>query len=78
MRWLRVAPNDQRRRALAVGGDGRPATGSVNLRTGKPYLDGGHAPASINHRLAVLSGFYDYAVESGMGPLVNPVPRVPA
>lgn len=78
VRWLRIAPNEQRRRSSAAEmKDGRPAAGSVNLRTGKPYLHGGHAPASINHRLAVLSGFYDYAVESGMGPLVNPVPRVP-
>jgi len=31
--------------------------------------------ATINHALSTVSGFYDYAVEVGLGPLVNPVPR---
>ncbi len=34
----------------------------------------GYAPRTINHQLAVLSGFYDFAIETGSGPLVNPVP----
>lgn len=73
--WLRHSPNAQRVRRNVPGTTGRPAAGSVNTRTGKPYLPDGHAPASINHRLAVLSGFYDYAIESDLGPIVNPVPR---
>ncbi|RZU46595.1 site-specific recombinase XerD [Krasilnikovia cinnamomea] len=34
----------------------------------------GFAPRTINHQLAVLSGFYDYVISCGHGPLVNPVP----
>lgn len=85
VRWRRVSPNPQRRRtATAVAstgtvadrGTGRPAAGSVNERTGKPYLQPGYSATSINHGLAVVSGFYDYAVDNDLGPLVNPVPRV--
>lgn len=47
----------------------------MNARTGKPYLAEGRSPATINHALSVVSSFYDYAVENGLGPLVNPVPR---
>lgn len=34
----------------------------------------GYAPATINHNLAVLKGFYADRMETGLGPLVNPVP----
>ncbi len=34
----------------------------------------GYAPATINHNLAVLKSFYGDRIESGRGPLVNPVP----
>jgi integrase len=46
------------------------ATGGVDLEAGRA----GYAPRTINHQLAVLSGFYDFAIETGTGPLVNPVP----
>ena len=75
VRWQRTSPNTQRRRS---GTTGRPAPGSVNARTGKPYLPQGRSPASINHALSTVSGFYDFAVETDLGPLVNPVPRTRA
>lgn len=34
----------------------------------------GYAPATINHNLAVLKGFYADRLEAGVGPVVNPVP----
>lgn len=34
----------------------------------------GYAPATINHNLAVLKGFYADRIEAGSGLLVNPVP----
>ncbi len=34
----------------------------------------GYAPATINHNLAVLKAFYADRMETGRGPLVNPVP----
>lgn len=68
--WLRTIDNParQRRRGNA------PAAGSVNGRTGKPYLQPGYAPATINHALSVMSAFYDFHLRTGQGPLVSPVP----
>jgi hypothetical protein len=34
----------------------------------------GYAPATINHNLAVLKSFYGDRIDTGRGPLVNPVP----
>ena len=68
--WLRTSPNparDRRRRDA-------PPPGSVNARTGKPYLRTGYAPATINHAVAVLAAFYGYHAETGLGPVVSPVP----
>jgi integrase/recombinase XerD len=46
----------------------------INRRTGKPRRRSGYAPATINHRLAVLSSFYEFAGRTGIGPQINPVP----
>ncbi|MFJ9551109.1 tyrosine-type recombinase/integrase [Streptomyces erythrochromogenes] len=68
--WLRTAPNPQRRRR----NPNAPQPGSVNPRTGKPYLKAGYAPSTINHCLTVVSGFYAYHRHYNRGPLINPVP----
>lgn len=68
--WLRTAVNPQRRRTNLSA----PQPGSVNLRTGKPALAAGYAPSTINHALTVVSGFYEFHLTYGRGPLVNPVP----
>jgi integrase len=52
----------------------RPPAGSVNQRTGKPSLREGYAPATINHRLSVVAGFYQHQRRLGRGPEVSPVP----
>src|SRR6266536_1467418 len=68
--WLRNAGNPQRSRR-----PGSPQPGSVNVRTGKPEPGAGYAPATIAHVLTVVSGFYDFHMHFGNGPLVNPVPQ---
>jgi integrase len=68
--WLRQAPNPQRVRTRSAA----PVAGSVNRRTGKPYLAAGYAPRTINHQLAVLSHFYDFHLGAGRGLVGNPVP----
>lgn len=70
--WHRVRGNSQRQRKDV---EGRPPAGSVNVKTGKSYLSGSYSKAYINHMLSSVSGFYDFAVEAGMGPLRNPVPK---
>jgi len=67
---LRSAENPYRKRVRPGG----PPPGSVNARTGKPYLGEGYKPATINHRLAVIRSFYAFHLGGGRGPLTNPVP----
>ena len=74
VRWYRGRANPQRRRGSSPESH-RPAPGSVNERTGKPYLDSSYARSSINRRLSALSSFYQFALEADMGPLINPVPK---
>lgn len=68
--WLKEKPNPQRGRSASGS---RPAAGSINAITGKSYLRNGYAPRTINHALSVLSAFYTFAYEAGIGPW-NPVP----
>lgn len=74
VRWMRTCENPQRRRS----GRGRPPAGTVNEGTGKPYLPEGRAASTINHALSTLPSFYEFAVETDLGPMVNPVPRTRA
>jgi integrase/recombinase XerC len=52
----------------------RRAPGSQNPVTGKAYSGARYAPRTINHQLTALHGFYSFAVDWDLGPLVNPVP----
>jgi site-specific recombinase XerD len=73
VRWFRDAPNAQRARRSKLSS--RPAAGTLNQQTGKAYLSAGYAARTINHALSVVSSFYTYAGEAGLGPLQNPVPE---
>jgi site-specific recombinase XerD len=68
--WLRVAtkPRTSARTASAA------TAGTTNTITKKPYLDDLYKPRTIRHSIAVLRSFYEFWIESGSGPLVNPVP----
>jgi integrase len=67
--WLRSA-----RKATPRRSSDHPPPGSLNPKTGKRYLTNGFAPTTINHNLAVINALYAYAISSGQGPLLNPVP----
>ena len=47
--------------------------GKVNPVTRKQYPDDDYSPASIQHSNAVLRTFYDFWIDRGDGPLINPV-----
>jgi integrase/recombinase XerD len=47
--------------------------GTVNPVTGKAYLDDRYKVRTIRHSNAVLRCFYEFWIELGEGPLVNPV-----
>lgn len=49
--------------------------GRVNPVTRKAYLDDRYMARTVRHSNAVLRSFYEYWIELGEGPLVNPVPR---
>jgi len=51
--------------------------GTVNPFTRKQYLGDRYGSATIAHSNAVLRSFYEFWIEQGAGPLVNPVPRFP-
>lgn len=48
--------------------------GTVNPVTRKRYLDDRYTPRTIRHSNAVVRAFYEYWIERGEGPLVNPMP----
>src|SRR5258705_13902149 len=58
-----------------VGAVARSRTGpSVNAVTGKAMRGRRYAAATVAHCETVLRGFYDFHLEAGTGPMVNPFP----
>jgi integrase/recombinase XerD len=47
--------------------------GTVNATTRKRYLGDQYEPRTVRHGNAVLRSFYEFWIELGAGPLVNPV-----
>jgi len=50
------------------------APGSPNPVTGKPSRGRGYAAATVAHCETVLRSFYEFHLEAGTGPMVNPFP----
>jgi integrase len=48
--------------------------GTINPITCKAHLGDGYEPRTVRHSNAVLRSFYEFWIEMGQGPLVNPVP----
>jgi len=68
--WLGQADKPRRHRRTASS----TTAGTMNAVTGKRHLDDSYAVPTVRHSNAVLRRFYEYWIESGHGPLVNPVP----
>lgn len=47
--------------------------GTISLVTGKRYLDDSYQPRTVQHGNAVVRSFYEFWIEAGSAPLVNPV-----
>jgi integrase len=80
-RWLQVAPKPARPHWRGPAGGaagssdaGRAAAARVNAVTGKPSRGDRYEPATVAHCESVLRGFYDFHLEAGTGPMVNPFP----
>ena len=51
--------------------------GTVNPVTGKRHLDDTYAARTVRHSNAVIGSFYEFWIDAGSAPLVNPVRRRP-
>jgi integrase len=59
------------RRALRTASASR--VGTINPVTGKRHLDDGYQPRTVRYNNAVLRSFYEFWLECGEGPVINPV-----
>ncbi|QDY12002.1 site-specific integrase [Micromonospora sp. HM134] len=69
--WIKQArktPSAPRQRSAMTAG-------TVNPVTRKRYQDDRYMVTTVRHSNAVLRTFYEYWIDLGEGPLVNPVPR---
>lgn len=81
-RWIQVAAKPVRPHwrhqgeSSAAESGSAPATGqrSPNPVTGKTPPGPGYAPATAAHSETVLRGFYEFHLQAGSGPMVNPFP----
>lgn len=68
--WLQAAAKPRNSPRTAS----RATAGTINPITRKPYLDDRYKPRTVRHSNAVVRSFYEYWIELGEGPLINPVP----
>ena len=76
-RWLATARKPSRphwRRPADLPARREPS--APNALTGKCPPGPGYAPATVAHAESVLRAFYDFHLEIGTGPMVNPFPLV--
>jgi len=76
--WVQLADKPERPHWRYPGG-GAPGTmtvapGTPNPVTGKRSPGRGYATATVAHCESVLRAFYDFHLEAGTGPMVNPFP----
>jgi len=77
--WLQVTVKPSRshwRSATggAAGTRGEHAAARVNAVTGKPSRGRRYEASTVAHCESVLRGFYDFHLEAGTGPMLNPFP----
>ena len=84
-RWIQIAakPVGSRWRTVRSGAGGETAADiavttrarrAANPVTGKPAPGGRYAASTAAHCESVLRQFYDFHLEAGSGPMVNPFP----
>jgi integrase len=78
--WIQLADKPARPHWRYPGGGApgavtaRAAAGMPNPVTGKPSPGRGYATATVMHCESVLRGFYEFHLQAGSGPMVNPFP----
>jgi site-specific recombinase XerD len=81
IRWLQVTVKPARPHwrypdGGAPGAGAGLAAATVNAVTGKPSRGERYEAATVTHCESVLRGFYDFHLEAGSGPMLNPFPLV--
>jgi integrase len=79
IRWLQVTAKPTRPHwrypdGGAPGSGSEPEAGTVNAVTGKRSRGDRYESATVAHCESVLRGFYDFHLEAGSGPMLNPFP----
>ena len=78
--WIKFADKPARPHWRYPGGGApgavtaRTAAGTPNPVTGQPSPGRGYATATVLHCESVLRGFYEFHLQAGSGPMVNPFP----
>jgi len=82
--WDRAGPSEGRDYVLWLSGADKPiagrrtrsaaTAGRVNQLTRKPYPGDKYQPRTIRNGNAVVRAFYEFWIEQGAGPLLNPMP----
>lgn len=76
-RWLTVTPKPARAHWRRPDGPPvHPRRSGPNALTGKRSSGPNYAPATVAHAESVLRAFYDFHLEAGTGPMLNPFPLV--
>jgi integrase len=70
--WIQATAKPRRSESTSVA-SGKTA-GAANSVTGKPSPDSRYAVATVAHSETVLRGFYEFHLEAGTGPIINPFP----
>ncbi len=80
IRWVQVAGKPARRHWRGDDGSAgvRPGVPAPNRVTGKSPPGPQYARATVAHGETVVRTFYDFHLQAGTGPLVNPFPLVRA
>ncbi|GAA3128084.1 hypothetical protein GCM10020255_003410 [Rhodococcus baikonurensis] len=78
-RWLQIAVKPARPHWRYPDGDAlqsglQQASSGSNSLTGKAIRGDRYEAATVAHCESVLRGFYDFHLEAGTGPMVNPFP----
>lgn len=83
--WHAASPRDGRDFVLMLQQARKPrrhprtrsaaTAGTVNAATRKPNLGDGYSVATVRHAVTVVHGFYQFWIDQGQGPLLNPMPR---
>ncbi|MBV8346194.1 MAG: site-specific integrase [Mycolicibacterium sp.] len=69
MLWLGHATKERRTKRTASAA----TAGTANRVTRKRHLDDHYQPRTVRHNNAVIRSFYEFWIDQGEGPLINPV-----